>query len=212
LCEWINRTLRDFETDPDFGERSLERKGKNVKKLLEEAVPVARLGLHLWRPWHDILVTCLADNQLHDAEATLKNPRKSGTIKIEVTSTQTDETTMRRQALVRHGHVWMTGPVWREGRHIMSSPEMEDYDKKRSRLIEHAFDRFRAKAEQEDDPHTAVLVYVDSFLSLPFWYRSKLLEQTRNYLITQRPTLYGAYYCYQADQVSTVCETTYPNS
>jgi hypothetical protein len=139
LCEWINRTLRDFETDPHFGERYLERRGGNVKKLLEEALPVARLGLHLWRPWHDISVTCLAGNQPHDAEVTLKNPRNSETIKIEVTSTQTDETTMRRQALARHGHVWMTGRVWREGRHIMSSPEMEDYDKKRSRHIDMLF-------------------------------------------------------------------------
>src|SRR5918993_5418153 len=89
LCEWINGTLRDFETDPNFEERYSERKGKNVKKLLEEAVPVARLGLHLWRLWHDVSVTCLARNQRHDAEVTLKNPRKSETIKIEVTSTQT---------------------------------------------------------------------------------------------------------------------------
>jgi hypothetical protein len=200
LCKWINRKLRTLQQDPAFEELYFERRGQNIKKLLEEAIPVARLGLHLWRLWHDVSVTCLARNQRHDAEVTLKNPRKSETIKIEVTSTQTDETTMRRQALARHGHVWMTGPVRREGRQIMSSPEMEDYDKKRSRLIEHAFARFKAKAEQEDDPQTAILVYVDSFLSLPFWYRSKLLEQTRNYLRTQRPTLFGAYYCYQADQ------------
>jgi hypothetical protein len=36
----------------------------------------------------------------------------------------------------------MIGPVWREDRQIMSNAEMEDYDKKRSRLIEHAFARF----------------------------------------------------------------------
>jgi hypothetical protein len=90
----------------------------------------------------------------------------------------------------------MTGLVWREGRHIMSNPEMEDYDKKRSRLIEHAFARFKTKAEQVDDPQTALLAYVDSFLSLQFWYRSKLLEQTRTYLEAQRPNFYGAYYCY----------------
>jgi hypothetical protein len=200
LCEWTNGTLRSLETDPDFEERYWERKGKIIKKLLEEAVPVARLGLHLWRPWHDVSVTCLAADQPHDAEVTLKNPRKSETIKIEVTSTQTEATTMRRQALARHGYVWMIGPVWREDRQIMSNAEMEDYDKKRPRLIEHAFARFKTKAEQEDDPQTAILVYVDSFLSLPFWYRMELLEQTHTYLRTQRPTLYGAYNCYERDQ------------
>jgi hypothetical protein len=58
LCEWINGTLRGLETDPDFEERYCERKGKSIKKLLEDAVPIARLGLRLWRPWHDLLVTC----------------------------------------------------------------------------------------------------------------------------------------------------------
>lgn len=200
LCEWINSILRDLETDADFDELYWERKGKIIKKLLEEAVPVARLGLHLWRPWHDVSIKCLAADQPHDAELTLKNPRKSETIKIEVTSTQTEQTTMRRQALSRHGSVWMTGPVWREGRQIMSNAEMEDYNKKRSRLIENAFARFKSKAEQEDDEQTAILVYVDSFLSLPFWYRAKLLEQTRMYLKTKRPKLYGVYYCYEIDQ------------
>jgi hypothetical protein len=81
LCEWINGTLRGLETDPDFEERYWERKGKIIKKLLEDAVPVARLGLHLWCPWHDVLVTCRAGNQPHDAEVTLQNPHKKMTNK-----------------------------------------------------------------------------------------------------------------------------------
>lgn len=200
LCEWINSKLRDLEKNPAFEELYFERRGHNIKRLLEEAVLVARLGLHLWRPWHEVSVTCLAGNQPHDAEVTLQSPSRSETIKIEVTSTQTDETTLRRQALSREGYVWMNGPVWRQDRQIMSNPEFEDHDKKRSRLIKRALARFRTKAEQEDDPQTAILVYVDSFLTLPFWYRTKLLEQTRTYLRAQRPTLYGVYYCYEADQ------------
>jgi hypothetical protein len=196
LCKWINRKLRTLQQDPAFEELYFERRGQNIKKLLEEAIPVARLGLHLWRPGHDVSVVCLAGNQPHDAEVTLKNPRKSETIRIEVTSTQTEVTTMRRQALSRHGSVWMTGPVWREGRQIMSNVEMEDYNKQRSRLIENAFARFKTKAEQEDDEQTAILVYVDSFLSLPFWYRMKLLEETRTFAMKEI-------------RVSTVCETTY---
>lgn len=200
LCQWINSKLRDLKKSPAFGELYFERRGRNMKKLLEEAIPVALLGLHLWRPGRDVSVTCLAGDQPHDAEVMLQDSRKFETIKIEVTSTQTDETTMRRQALAREGSVWIHGPVWRQGRQVVSHPEMEDLNKKCSQLVELAFDRFKAKAKQEDDPQTAILVYVDSFLSLPFWYREQLLEKTRSYLIKQRPTLYGAYYCYERDQ------------
>jgi hypothetical protein len=125
---------------------------------------------------------------------------KTEAIKIEVTSTETDETTMRRQALAHQGSVFMTGPVWSEGRQIMSEPKMVDVDEVRKRLLQCAFTRFQSKAEREDDPQTAILVYVNSSPSLPFWYRAQLLERTRTYLKTQRPRLYRAYCCYQADQ------------
>jgi hypothetical protein len=54
LCEWINSKLRNLKQDPAFEELYSERRGKNIKKLLEEAVPSARLGLYLWRPWRDV--------------------------------------------------------------------------------------------------------------------------------------------------------------
>jgi hypothetical protein len=200
LCEWINNKLRDLESTPDFQERYSERRGLNIKKLLEEAVPVARLGLYLWRPWRDVSVTCLARDQPHDAEITVKEPNKTETIKIEVTCTETDDTTMRRQALSRQGFVWMGGPVRREGRQIVSEATMVDLDNASGRLVECALARFRGKAEREDDPQTAILVYlVRSFPSLSLRYRTQLLEQTRTYLRAHRPTLYGAYYCYEAD-------------
>jgi hypothetical protein len=186
--------------DSGFEERYFERKGENIKRLLEEAVPVAYLGLSFWRPWRDIWITCLAGDLPYDAEITLQDPRKTKTIKIEVTSTETDETTMRRQALSREGSVFMTGPVRREGRRIVSQPTMVDINEQRKRLLELAFTRFREKAEKEDNPQTAILVYVNSAPSLPFWYRAQLLEQTRKYLREQRPRLYGVYYCYEADQ------------
>ena len=82
LCDWINSKLHDLEQVDNFEERYFERKGENIKKLLEEAVPVARLGLYFWRPWRDISVTCLADNQPHDAEITLQDPHETETIKM----------------------------------------------------------------------------------------------------------------------------------
>jgi hypothetical protein len=204
LCDWINSKLRDLEERTDFEERYFERRGQNIKKLLEEAIPVARLGLYFWRPWRDISVACLAGNQPHDAKIMLQDPHEAEKIiKIEVTSTETDETAMRRQALSRDGFAFMTGPVRREGRRIVSEPNMVDVNEERKRLLECAFERFRMKAEQEDDPETAILVYINSFGSfepMPFRHRARLLEQTRNYLRTQRPELHGVYYCYQGDQ------------
>ncbi len=200
LCDWINSKLRDLEKAEDFEEVYFERRGHNVKKLLEEAIPTSRLGLYLWREWREISVTCLARDEPHDSEVTLRDPHETKTIKIEVTSTETDETTMRRQALSRQGSVFMTGSVRREGRQIMSEATMVDIDKECTRLLECAFARFQVKAEREDDLQTAVLVYINSFRSLPFWYRAQLLERTRVYLKSQRPKLYGVYYCNQADQ------------
>lgn len=98
---------------------------------------------------------------------------------------------MRREALSRYGSVFMTGPVRREGRRIVSEATMVDLDKECARVLECAFARCQEKAEQEDDLQTAILVYVNSFRSLPFWYRAQLLEQTRTYLRPQRPILYG---------------------
>jgi hypothetical protein len=159
------------------------------------------MGLYLWRPWRDISVTCLAGDRSHDAEITVKEADKTETIKIEVTCTETDETTMRRQALSCQGFVWMGGTVRREGRQISSEAAMVDLDSASVRLVECALARFSRKAEQEDDPQTAILVHlVKSFPPLSFRYRTQLLEQTRTYLRAQRPTLYGAYYCYETDE------------
>ena len=107
---------------------------------------------------------------------------------------------MRRQALGRQGTVFTPGSVRREGRRLVIEPKMVALNEQRKRLTESAFARFRSKAEREDDPQTAVLVYVNSSPSLSFCYRAQLLEQTRAYLRTQRPNLLGVYYCYQGDQ------------
>jgi hypothetical protein len=199
LCDWINDKLRALEQFADFEERYFERRGQHIKKLLEEAIPIAKLGLYFWRPWRDISVVCLAGNQAYDATMILQDPHQSETIHIEVTSTETDETTMRRQALSRDGSVFMLGPVRRQGRQIMSEATMVDLEQENTRLRNCAFERFQMKANQEDDPQTAILVYVSTPQSLPFFHRAQLVEETRAYLRKNRPILYGAYYCYYSD-------------
>ncbi len=199
LCQWINDKLRALEQLPDFEERYFERRGQYVKKLLEEAIPIARLGLYFWRPWRDIFVECLAGNEPYDATITLQDPNHSDTFQIEVTSTETDESTMRRQALSRDGFAFMLGPVRRQGRKIETVATMVDLDHEHRRLVECAFARFQVKAERETDSKTAILVYVSTPQSLPPRYRAQLMDQTRKYLRANCPILYGVYYCYHTD-------------
>jgi len=197
LCKWINSKLRALEPLPDFEKLYFERSEKNIKKLLEEAVPIAKLGLYFWGPWLDISVRCLAGNGAYDAELIFK----SETIRIEVTCTETDETTMRRQALARDGVTYLMSPVRRERQQIISEPApMPNLYEVWTHLVECAFERFQRKAEIEDDPQTAILVYVSSLQFLPLQYRMKLMEQTRMYLQTHNSTLYGVYYCYDQNQ------------
>lgn len=196
-CNWLKQKLRDFESTPDFYESYLERKGLNVKRLLEEAVPVAFLGLHFWRPWYEVAVTCLAGSEPYDAVLELqKQHEEARIIRVEVTTTETEETTMRRQALARNSIAAINGLFAREGRTIDTVPVWESTIAQRQRILDRAFERFCLKAEREQDPQTAILVYVESPLVLPAWQRYQLVERTQTYLLEHRPTLYGVYYCY----------------
>jgi hypothetical protein len=198
-CDWVNQKLRDLETTPKFYESYLERKGLNIKRLLEEAVPVAYLGLYFWRAWRDIFVTCLASNEPYDAVVELHDPRSEQRVQVEVTTIETEETTLRRQALAREGIAFLTGRAWREGRTIRTEPEVVDVDEECGRILEIAFERFRTKAERERDPETAILVYVNTYRLLPAWHRHQLIERTRLYLLQHQPMLYGVYYCYHPE-------------
>lgn len=112
LYRWVNAKLAEMYSLPDFDTIYLERKvkNKNVKKLIEEAIPIACLGLYFLNPWNNVYIRCLTGNQRYDAELEIKgfSPLE---IKIEATTIETDETTLRRQALSRKGFVYFTGPI-----------------------------------------------------------------------------------------------------
>src|SRR5689334_17112549 len=84
MCRWINQTLTNMESESDFDRLYFERKGLNVKKFIEEAIPIACLGLHFYRPPDDVHVKCLAGNQPFDAELEVSGFR-SMRIKVEAT-------------------------------------------------------------------------------------------------------------------------------
>lgn len=72
LCRWINEKFEVLEARGLFDEQYFERTGLNVKRLIEEAVPLSRLGLFLWTPGCDVCITCYADNRNYDAEVEVK--------------------------------------------------------------------------------------------------------------------------------------------
>jgi hypothetical protein len=111
-----------------------------VKRLIEEAMPLACLGLYFFRPADDVYLTCLAGNQKYDAELSVTGFRNFD-MKVEVTTVETDESTMRRQALSRHGSVFMMGKIRRDGRNIISEAEMADTDIENRKWIDLAFER-----------------------------------------------------------------------
>jgi hypothetical protein len=199
---WINSILARMDKDPEFDTIYFERTG-NVKKLVEEAIPAMYLGLHLVRVAEDLVIQFYTDNRPYDAQITVTGHNKYG-FKVEVTTTENDESTLRRQALSRNGRVWLHGPVKRDesdGRKIVSTPEMVDLSESENSCMELAFDRFLAKANSgRYDVDTAILVAITMDHVISMRRRGELLQRSRQWL-RANPTVYGVFYCYQRDGI-----------
>ena len=199
LCKWLNDKCAEMQTLPDFETIYFERQGANIKKLIEEAMPLASLGLYFYRPSNDVYLKCLT-NQRYDAELSVSGWNNFD-IKVEVTTVETEESTMRRQALSRHGSVFMMGKIRRYGRNIISEAEMVDLDVENKKWIDLAFERCLKKIEHGYDKDTAILVSFSNFRHIPLRYRAKLLERTERHLLVEKPEIYGVYYSYGDDFV-----------
>jgi hypothetical protein len=200
LCRWINAKLEEMQTQPDFDTIYFERPQRIVKKLIEEAMPLACLGLYLFKPADDVYVRCLSGNQRYDGELSVTG-WSNFQIKVEVTTVETDESTMRRQALSRNGSVFMMGKIGRKGRNIISEPEMVDLNLENKYWVDLAFQRFRKKIERGYDKETAILVNFSNFRHITLRHRSELIERTEEYLLQEKPEIYGVYYSYGDDFV-----------
>jgi hypothetical protein len=199
MFRWINEKLKDMDQAADFDTIYFERKGENVKKFIEEAIPVAYLGLHYYRIADDIYIQCKSGNQPYDAVLDVVGYRNRS-IKIEVTTTENDGSTLRRQSLSRHGFTYSSGPIRREGADIVSEPEMVETFEEEQKLSDLAFSRFYEKVKFNSyDKDTAVLVRVDSHRRLPIESRAELVNRTHRYLMEHHPSIYGVYYCYVGD-------------
>ena len=124
--------------------------------------------------------------------------------KVEVTTTEDDESSLRRQALSRNGIVWLSGPINRDkndGRKIVSEPKMVDLSKREERCTELAFERFLTKANSgRYDTNTAILVAITMDHVVSMRRRGELLKRSREWL-RENPTVYGVYYLFQRDGI-----------
>jgi hypothetical protein len=199
MFRWINKKLEEMDQTGDFDTIYFERKGENVKKFIEEAIPVAYLGLRYYRIADDIYIQCKSGNQPYDAILEIAGFRDRS-VKIEVTTTEDYDSTLRRQSLSRHGFTYSSGPIRREGRDIVSEPEMVETLEEEQKLIGLAFDRFHEKVKYESyDKDTLILVRVDSHRSLSLESRAELVNRTHRYLMEYHPSIHGVCYLYVRD-------------
>jgi hypothetical protein len=107
---------------------------------------------------------------------------------------------MRRQALSRAGFTFFNGPIRREGREIISEPEMVDMTVEEQEWIDLAFNRFLKKADSgRYDKDTAILVCVNTHRTWRFDSRQRLVTKTYDYLLKHHPAIHGVYYCFLRD-------------
>lgn len=205
MCRWINEKLADMEKQPDFDTLYFERKGTNVKKFIEEAIPIAALGLYLYRPADNVTINCLAGNQGYDATLRVHGFHNFN-IRVEVTTTETDDSVMRRQSLSWHGFTFSSGPIKREkgktkeDRKIAQEPEMAEYFEEEEQWNDRAFQALLSKLQYDAyGPETAILVRLDTHRSVSLDSRADLIRKTENHLLQATARVYGVYYFYARD-------------
>jgi hypothetical protein len=194
MCRWINEKLSEMEKEQSFDTIYFERKGTNVKKFIEEAMPVAGLALYLYRPPDDVVIQCLAGNQPFDARLSVK-PFRNFSMKVEVTTVETQDSVMRRQALSRHGFTYGTGPIQRLGRSIVSKPMLVDVENQEQEWIDLAFSRVLAKLKNRHyGRDTALVVSLDTWRPMSLESRANLAHRTWLHIIQEDPDIQGVYF------------------
>ena len=199
LCTWINAKLQALRESGHFDAVYFERTGRNVKRLIEEAIPLSRLALYLSCPEHEVAVQCFADNRNYDAEIEITG-FSDQSFKVEVTTAESETSTLRRQALARAGFVHLTGSIRRIGRRIVSEGEMVDVQEEEARTVALLLERLRDKVEKgRYDTGTAFLVYASEFRPLGMDARAELVRSTEQYLAGSPISVPAVYYCFWPD-------------
>ncbi len=195
MWRWINAQFNAMEATPDFDSIYFNQSGRNVKKLIEEVIPVGYLGLRFVAPMQDVFIRCLTGGQPYDATLRVAGFRPLE-IRVEVTTTETEETVFARQQLAENGTVHRPALSQTVGKKKMLRPlRMADMAEQYDGWIAVALERAERKVlSGRYDPLTAILVRVDTWSHLPRRWRSELINQTRARLDGQLASVYGVYY------------------
>lgn len=199
LVTWVNAKFGDLEAGGRLELQYFERKGRNVKRLIEEAVPLSRLGVSFWRPGDEAYVALLPENSSYDGQVEVEG-FSARSFKVEITTIETEQSWLRRQTLSREGTVTLTGRIRRmpDGT-IEHGTEMIDVSEQQEFVVNLTLDRLHAKTERGSyDDNTAILVYVNDFWPVPAEGRLALHRQTEQYL-RRRPNIFAVCYCYSPD-------------
>lgn len=206
MWRWINGHLDAMERAGIPVGNYLMRRGENIKKLVEEAIPVASLGLSLFGPGNEVYVRCLAGNQPYDASLRVTGYSRME-IKVEVTTNQDEESVLARQLLSRQGFTHR--PVKYEDKEggKIAPPEMVDMDEEWERWIDLALERAMTKVRTGSyGPDTAILVLIDTYGRLPLRSRADLVCKTRDRLEAEKNKVYGVYYFHSINRVRAIDE------
>lgn len=197
MFTWMNETLLRMEQTGDFDAIYFERKNKNknVKNFIEELMPIVCLGLHTLSPRNDVFLQCLAGNQPFDGILQVRGFTNKE-IRIEVTTIETEDSTLRRQSLSRLHFAWSTGPIKREGQEIKSEPEMVNVTKQEQNWVDLALERMIEKLRYNAyGANTAILVSLDLWGAMSLHSRADLVHKTKLHFLEHNPEIYGVYYC-----------------
>jgi len=200
MWRWINAQLAAMEAAPDFDSAYFKQSGQNIKKLIEEAIPIASFGLRFVRPMDEVFIKCLTGNQPYDATLRVEGFKRLD-IKVEVTTTETEETVFARQELAEKGMVHRPARFEKVGKQKNILPsEMVDMGEQWEEWVAVALDRAVRKVDSRRyDRTTAILVRVDTWSPLPMSSRANLITQTRNRLVDRLSDVYGVYYLHRRE-------------
>lgn len=196
LCKWINKKLNKLEAFPESEKIYFERKGNNIKRLIEEAIPLASLGLYFYKPPSNVYINFHPENHQYDADLIVEG-FNNFQLKVEVTTLENNDSALRRQALSRNGTVFTTGKIEKKGNIITSEPEMVDLNLENEKWINLALERCKTKINRCSDENTAILVSFNNFSNISLNYRAKLIQNTQKFLLKENPKVYGVYYSYR---------------
>ena len=198
FLRWMHLKSIEIKSEPDSNKLYFERTG-NIKKFFEEAVPIGFLALFKYSLGRQIDVQCFTGNQPYDGIIAISDELEKKENKIEVTTIETEESSMRRQAMSRNGWAFFTGPVRRDNknkRKIITQCKAADVIESENEFVDLAFSRFKAKAEKRYDSNTEILVFLNCPAIPRHEVRYNLRSKTDAYLRKNRKVTNMVYYLY----------------